>query len=180
MAKNKKTKIVPFRRKLNGRTNHRKRLKLLVSHRTRLVVRKTNKNMVVQLVNYHADGDSVIISVNSSQLKKHGWNHATGNLPAAYLTGFLAGKLAIDKKIKSAIVDLGLQTPIKGSRLYASVKGAIDAGLDIPCREEVFPKEERLTGKHIADFGKISKQFKKSPEGIEKEVTDVKANILKK
>lgn len=180
MAKNKKTKVVPYRRKLNGRTDYRKRLKLLISHQPRLVIRKTNKNMVVQIVKYNADGDNVIVSVNSSQLKKHGWNHATGNLPAAYLTGILAGKLAIDKKIKNAIVDLGLQTPIKGSRLYASVKGAIDAGLEIPCGEEVFPSEERLTGKHITDFGKTSKQFKKSPEGMEKAVADVKAKILKK
>ena len=66
-----------------------------------------------------------------------------------------------EKKIKDAILDLGLQTPLKGSRLYAALKGAIDGGLTIPASEEVFPAEERITGQHLenkdvaASFEKI-------------------------
>ena len=173
-------KFVPYRRKINGRTNYRKRLKLLVSGSPRLVIRKTNKNIIAQVVKYSEDGDNVIISVNSSELKKHGWTHATGNLPAAYLTGLLAGKKSLEKKTDSAIVDLGLQTPATGSRLYAVVKGAIDAGMSIPCADDAFPSEERLTGKHIADYSKVSKQFKNDASAITKSFEDVKKKILKK
>ena len=51
-----------------------------------------------------------------------------------------------------AIVDFGLQS--KADRLFALVKGAIDAGLEINCPEEAFPSEDRLSGKHIPSDGK--------------------------
>jgi len=172
MKANKK-RFVPYRRKLSGRTNYRKRLKMLVSGSPRLIVRKTNKNIIVQVAVYSENGDNVIATTNSTELKKLGWNNATGNLPASYLTGLLAGKKAISKKMTSAIVDLGLQTPAKGTRLFAAVKGAIDAGLKIPCSEDAFPTEDRIKGKHIAGFNKKA-------SGIEKSFEDVKNSILKK
>lgn len=147
-------KFVPYRRKREGRTNYRKRLKLLVSGTTRMSVRKTNKHIIVQFIQYSDKGDHVIVTATSENLKKSGWNHATGNLPASYLTGLMAGKLALKKNVKDAIVDLGLQIPSSGSRLYAAVKGAIDAGVKIPCSQEAFPSEDRLTGKHISDYRK--------------------------
>jgi large subunit ribosomal protein L18 len=172
-------KFAPYRRKQDGRTNYRKRLKLLVSGIPRMVVRKTNKHIIVQIVQYSENGDHVVLTANSSQLKKQGWKYATGNLPAAYLTGALAGKLSQSKKIKKAIVDIGLQTPAKGSRLYAVVKGAIDSGMEIPCSEEAFPSEDRIRGKHIQDYSKISKQFKTVPSDIEKAFEDLKSKIIK-
>jgi large subunit ribosomal protein L18 len=154
-------KFVTYRRKREGRTNYRKRLKLLMSGSSRLVVRRTNKNIIVQVVNYSDKGDAVVVTANSSELKKHGWDHATGNLPAAYLTGMLAAKKATVKKTTSAIVDLGLQTPSSGSRLYAAVKGAIDGGMSIPCSEDIFPTEDRLKGAHIDAYRKstVTKDF---------------------
>ncbi|MGV8150987.1 MAG: 50S ribosomal protein L18 [Candidatus Woesearchaeota archaeon] len=150
-------KFLPYRRKRNGRTNYKKRLTLLVSGSSRIVIRKTNKNMIVQIVDYSDKGDTVIVNANSSELKKLGWDHATGNLPAAYLTGMLAAKKALKKKVNSAIVDLGLQIPSKGSRLFAAVKGAIDGGLDVKASDEAFPNEERLKGSHIN--AQVSKMF---------------------
>ena len=47
---NKKTYTVPFRRKREGKTNYKKRLGLLKSKSLRLVVRKSNKHILVQLV----------------------------------------------------------------------------------------------------------------------------------
>lgn len=166
-------KFVPYRRKTEGRTNYKKRLKLLVSGTPRIVVRKTNKNIIVQLVKYAENGDNVIVTANSFELKKLGWTHATGNLPAAYLTGLIAGKKSLSKDVKNAIVDLGLQTPTHGSRIYAAIKGAIDSGMTIACSEEAFPSEDRLKGKHIADFNKKSSEIVKSFE-------DMKNRIVKK
>ena len=169
---NKLKKFVPYRRKLSGRTDYRKRLKLLVSGAPRLVVRKTNKNIIVQLVKYADVGDNVVVTASSIELKKLGWTHATGNLPAAYLTGLIAGKKASSLKLKNAIVDLGLQTPSHGSRLYAAIKGVIDAGVDVPCSDEALPSEDRLRGRHIASFNKKS-------AAIEKSFEDTKSKILK-
>ena len=166
-------KFVPYRRKLDGRTNYRKRLKLLISGSPRLVIRKTNKNMIVQFVLYSEDGDNVIVTTNSTELKKLGWSHATGNLPSAYLTGFLAATKAKEKKLTNAIVDLGLQTPAHGSRLYAVIKGAVDAGVSIPCSDDAFPSMDRIVGKHIASFNKKSAD-------IEKSFNDLKNKIAKK
>jgi len=159
-------KFIPYRRKREGRTNYRKRLTLLISGTHRIVIRKTNKNMIVQVVDYDEKGDKVIVTASSNELKKQGWTHATGNLPAAYLAGVLAARKSLKKGVKVAIVDLGLQNASKGSRLFAAVKGAIDGGLEVKCSEEAFPKEERLKGTHISET--VSKMF-----------DDVKSKIMK-
>lgn len=65
-------KVVNFRRKREGRTDYKKRLKMLVSSIPRLVVRRTNKSIIVQVVEYSENGDKVIITANGSELKKHG------------------------------------------------------------------------------------------------------------
>lgn len=151
MATSTTRRTVPYRRKREGKTNYKKRLEYLKSKRVRLVIRKTNKHVIMQLVNYHPDGDHVIIGVSSKQLEKAGWNHAGNNISACYLTGLLLAKEARAKSVTGAILDLGLQTPKKGSRLYAALKGSIDGGLDIPAKADVFPPEERITGQHLTD-----------------------------
>nr|AJS12873.1 large subunit ribosomal protein L18 [uncultured archaeon] len=148
----KKTKIVTYRRKREGRTNYKKRLLLLQSRTPRLIIRKTNKQILLQIAEYSPNGDKIICGTNSDALKKIGWNYACNNLPACYLAGLLLGKKALAKKVKAAILDAGLQTPVAGSRIYAALKGVIDAGMSIPASEEVFPSEERLSGKDIASF----------------------------
>lgn len=172
-------KVIQYRRKLDGRTNYKKRLKLLISGTPRLVVRKSNKNILVQTVVYHEDGDKIITTTSSAELKKLGWKHATGNVPAAYLTGLLAAKKTVAKNVKNAIADFGLQGAVKGSRLYAVLKGANDGGLVVPCSEEVYPSEDRLSGKHIAEYGKTSKQFKTSPATMEASFKEMKETLLK-
>jgi large subunit ribosomal protein L18 len=142
---------VPFRRKQEGRTDYRKRLTLLKSKQPRLVVRKSNKHMMLQLIEYAADGDKVLFTVKSTDLKKHGWEMNPGNMPSAYLTGLLLG---VKAKGKKAILDLGLQAPIRGSRLYAALKGAIDGGLDVASSEENLPADDRIKGKHISAYAK--------------------------
>jgi len=62
----------------------------------------------------------------------------------------LLGKKALAKGVENAILDIGVQRSVKGSRLYAAVKGVLDAGMHVPVSEEMLPSEERLLGKHIA------------------------------
>ena len=83
------TKRVEYRRKRKGKTNYKKRLNLLLSRKSRLVIRKTLTSTIAQIVNYDENGDKTIISANSSELKKLGWKMNTSNIPSAYLTGML-------------------------------------------------------------------------------------------
>jgi large subunit ribosomal protein L18 len=67
------------------------------------------------------------------------------------LTGLLAGKRARDKKVKEVVLDLGLQTSTKGSRIYAALKGVLDAGIKVPHSEKILPDEDRIKGVHISE-----------------------------
>ena len=150
--------VVYFRRKREGRTDYVRRLSLLKSRLPRLVVRKTNKHLIVQVIEYLPDGDRVLASASTEHLAKHGWSAATGNSAAAYLTGMLLGKKLLAQKVdKEIIVDIGLQTHKKGSRLYAAVRGVKDAGVAVKCSADVLPGDERLTGDHLSE--KARKEF---------------------
>ena len=144
-----KKTILSYKRKI--RTDYRKRLSLLKSNKLRLVVRKALNNVLLQIVKYEANGDKILVTAHSTILKKYGWNYHKGNLPSAYLTGIICGKLAKKKDIHEVILDIGLARSIKGSVQYAAVKGVIDSGLKINCSEDVFPKEDKLSGKTISD-----------------------------
>lgn len=166
---------ITYRRKREGKTNYRKRLKLLLSNKPRLVIRKSNRNISLQLVDYSADGDVVLCSAHSNQLKKYGWKTSRNNIPTAYLTGMLLGRKAVQKKIKEAIADIGLYASTKGSKLYAAMKGAVDAGLYLPHDEEILPSPERLAGSHITAY---AKQLRKEPEKFDKQFADYKKQAI--
>ncbi len=160
------TRTVPYRRKREGKTNYKRRLELLKSFQNRLVIRRSNKYLTFQIVSYDPKGDKVLVATTSKKLQDYGWKHSGKNLSGAYLAGLLFAKMAEKKGIKSAILDIGLRTPIKGSRIYSALKGVIEGGLSVPSSDTVFPPEERIMGKHIND-------------NISKDVETVKQAILK-
>ncbi|MCJ7429294.1 MAG: 50S ribosomal protein L18 [Candidatus Nanohaloarchaeota archaeon QJJ-5] len=143
---------VPHRRRREQRTDYEQRLALLKSGQYRAVVRRSNNHTRVQLVDYEKDGDETEVSAHSSHLGDFGWDRHTGNLPASYLTGYLAGLRAVDDGIETAALDLGLQNTEHGTRLFAAVKGLIDAGVSINTNPSVFPDEDRMRGEHMADY----------------------------
>lgn len=146
---------VPFRRRREGKTNYRKRKALVISGLPRLVVRPTNKNIIVQVVEARPEGDYVLASASSMELrKKFNWKGNCGNLPTAYLTGLLAGFKALGKNIKKVILDIGLKRATKGARVFSAMKGALDAGLEIPHDEKIIPEESRIKGEHIVAYAK--------------------------
>jgi len=98
------------------------------------------------------EGDRTLASAHSSDLTEYGWEAPTGNLPAAYLTGYLAGKRAVEAGLEEAVLDIGLNTATPGSKVFAMQEGAIDAGLDIPHNESVFADWERTRGEHISQY----------------------------
>lgn len=154
MAKNSRY-CVPYRRRREGKTDYRKRKALVPSGKPRLVVRGTLKNLTTQIVVAKPHGDEVIVSAHSRELpKNYGWKAPRGNLPAAYLTGLLCGLKAKVKDIKEVILDIGLHPPSKGTRVFAALKGVLDAGLNVSHSEEKLPDEKRIKGEHIAQYAK--------------------------
>ena len=143
---------VPFRRRTEGKTDYKARKALVISRLPRVVTRGSLKHMNVQVIEATPTGDKVIVSANSQELKNYGWKVSCGNLPSAYLTGLLCGMRAVDKNVKKAVADIGLYQPTKGARVFASLKGVIDAGVDVPHNVEKLPDEKRLKGQHIVDY----------------------------
>lgn len=176
---------VPNRRRREGNTNYRKRLKLLLSKKPRLVVRITNQRVIAQIVEYKPKGDNVIVAVDSAKLRELGWKGDLNNTPASYLTGLLIGKKALEKGVSEAILDIGLRSPTKGSRVFAVLRGAVEAGLKVPHSEDVLPDDARIFGEHIAEYYKMCPEkfgeYEKrglSPEDLPKHVEEMKAKIV--
>jgi len=138
------------RRRREGKTDYRKRLKLLRSRKTRLVVRTSLRNVRVQFVKYGESGDKILASAMSNDLvNKYQWKYSTSTTPAAYLTGLLAGKRAMEKGISECVLDIGRRHPVKGSKNFAALKGILDAGIICPHDDEKIPSEDRISGKHL-------------------------------
>jgi large subunit ribosomal protein L18 len=142
---------VAFRRRREGTTDYYVRKKLLAGRETRAVVRRSSKYVSVQMTDFTMNGDTVASAASSRELKGRGWEHSCSSIPAAYLTGYLAGKRALRAGIEYAVLDIGMQRPAKGAVLFAVVAGMTDAGLEVPHGEDVLPSKERLNGKHIDD-----------------------------
>ncbi len=166
MARGPKYKV-PRRRRREGKTNYYRRYRMVLSGKPRLVVRRTLNYVWVQVVVAEPQGDRTIAAAHSRELaKRYGWKAPGDNTPAAYLTGLLAGLRALKAGVKLAVPDIGLHRPVKGSRVFAAIKGAVDAGLEVPHSEEVLPGEERIRGEHIAKWGEMLAE--QDPERFEK------------
>lgn len=146
--------FVPFRRRREGKTDYYQRTRLVVSDVPRMVVRKTNRHIIVQLVTAEMDGDRTLVAANSAELEKYGYKGSTSSTPAAYLTGMLFAVKAKKAQHESAILDIGLNRATPGARVFAALKGAVEAGLAIPHGEEILPSDERAKGAHIAAYNK--------------------------
>lgn len=143
---------VPYRRRREKKTDYAARRVMATADRPRFVVRVSGKNILVQVVRSEIEGDYVIAQANSNELKRYGWNASGKNVPAAYLIGVLAGKKAKAAGVEHAILDMGLKRTTAGNKIFAVVKGALDAGLDIPCDSDITPSPERINGSIIAEY----------------------------
>jgi large subunit ribosomal protein L18 len=153
-------KRITLKRRRTGKTNYHSRAKLLKSEKPRIVIRKSNRYIVAQLIENKESQDNTKFYVVSKELAKLGWTGGLKNTPAAYLTGFLIAQKS-KGKIKEAIADLGLNISSKGAVIYAVIKGAKDNGLNINCDEKMMPSQERLEGKHLkTDLSKKINEIK--------------------
>jgi large subunit ribosomal protein L18 len=143
---------IPFRRRREGRTDYYARGKLLLSEHPRMVVRRTNREIIIQLSVPEPAGDRTLVSAYSRDLGGYGYTGSRSNTPAAYLTGILFGARCRKAGYPAAILDIGLARASPGARVFAALKGAVAAGLVIPHSAEVLPGDSRVRGEHIAAF----------------------------
>ncbi|MBS3175141.1 50S ribosomal protein L18 [Candidatus Woesearchaeota archaeon] len=190
----KKGYTVKFRRKREGKTDYRSRLKLLASNKSRIVVRRSLRNVMVQFTDLGEKGDKTLVVGHSRELLQYGWKSHKGNIPSAYLVGYLAGLKAKKEGIKDGVLDLGLSKAVKGSSFFSAIKGVIDAGINVNCSKEILPDEDTIKGKKIADYAKslsnnkdlYSKQFSNylkiglKPEDFTKNFEEAKKKIIDK
>jgi large subunit ribosomal protein L5e len=164
----------------------------------RLVVRTTNTKVICQIIYATIQGDRVVAAADSTELARYGIMAGLKNYAAAYATGLLVGRrllknLGLDSAFvgnKEAtgeeyhvaedfegerrpfrcILDVGLARTTVGARVFGALKGAADAGLDIPYSVRRFPgftggdkdnkegeynanvHKDRIMGKHVADY----------------------------
>jgi large subunit ribosomal protein L18 len=139
------------KRRRENRTDYESRFSLLKSGVKRIAIRKTNRFILIQLVESKESQDRVLNGITSKLLISEGWSEkfsgALKSIPAGYLTGLLFAK-KIDNKEKY-IIDLGIARNKKGSRLYAAVLGLIDGGLNICADKKVMPSKEDVEGKNV-------------------------------
>ncbi len=159
---------VPFRRRRDQKTDYDQRLDLLKSGKPRAVVRLSNNHTRVHIAEYSQKGDENRVQTVSGDLEEYGWDGHSGNIPAAYLTGYLAGMKA---DISEAVLDVGLKNVKKGGRIFAAVQGLRDAGVEVPVGEDMVPEESRLRGEHIEEMRETdtTENFEKVKENINEE-----------
>ena len=141
-----------FRRRLSATTDYRRRLRLLKSGMPRAVVRVSNTRTTAQITSYHKDGDVVVATVTGSDLSSRDGGPADlsqKSVPASYLVGFALGKAALAAGHDEAVLDIGLAASTPGNRVYAALRGMVDAGLEVPHGEDVLPDDDRVNGAHI-------------------------------
>lgn len=155
---------VILRRLREEKTNYKKRKLMLMGRSDFITVQTSNENVLVQIHKPEFAGDKVVASAHSRFLIAKGWKGSRKNVPAAYLTGYLAGKKALSSGTKEAILYSGTRKYTQ--RMAAALKGVIDAGLEIPASKETFPDETRINGDHL----KVKNDIVKIKSAIDSEV----------
>jgi len=166
---------VKYRRRREGKTDYYARKRLVTQAKNkynapkyRLVVRFTNREIIVQIVYARLQGDFVLAAARSKELPRYGINHGLTNWASAYATGLLCARRALNKlglddkyegvtepdgtlKLTETIdeedaprpfkcyLDVGLKRTSTGSRVFAAMKGASDGGIFIPHSDKRFP-----------------------------------------
>ena len=144
-----------LRRLREEKTNYKKRGTMLMGKRDFITVNISNENTLVQILKPGMTGDKVIASAHSRYLLEKGWKGSRKSVPAAYLTGYLAGKKALGQGANDAILDTGTRRYTQ--RMAAALKGVIDAGVQVPADKETFPSDDRINGEHLTVKNDISK-----------------------
>ncbi|XP_014665260.1 PREDICTED: 60S ribosomal protein L5-like [Priapulus caudatus] len=132
----------------------------------RMIVRITNRDIICQIAYARIEGDVVVASAYSHELPHYGVKVGLTNYAAAYCTGLLLARRILKKYNLDSIyegqtevdgdsynvedvagehgtfrcyLDVGLAHTTTGARIFGSMKGMADGGVEIPHRYARFP-----------------------------------------
>uniref|UniRef100_A0A7N1A804 Large ribosomal subunit protein uL18 C-terminal eukaryotes domain-containing protein n=1 Tax=Kalanchoe fedtschenkoi TaxID=63787 RepID=A0A7N1A804_KALFE len=95
---------VKFRRRRDGKTDYRARIRLINQDKNkyntpkyRFVVRFTNKDIIAQIISASIAGDLVLASAYAHELPQYGLEVGLTNYAAAYCTGLLLARRVLQK-----------------------------------------------------------------------------------
>jgi large subunit ribosomal protein L18 len=137
------------------KTNYRKRSGILIGRRPFIITKISGQNISAQALKPTLTGDIVIASAHSRELIRHGWKGSMNSMPACYLTGLLLGKKSIQKGATNAVLYTG-NNPFT-TKVAVCLKGIVDSGINIPVSKESLPGDDRVSGKHIANYANLLK-----------------------
>jgi len=184
---------VKYRRRREAKTDYYARKRLILqdknkyaSPKYRLVVRFTNRDIIVQIFSADLDHDACVAAAYAHELRRYGLKLGLTNYAAAYCTGLLLarrvnkkfgldelypGKQEVDgedynvsedadpsKSPFRALLDVGLARTTTGARVFGALKGACDGGLDIPHSDRRFPGSKDTEGEGAQE------KFEPNPE----------------
>jgi large subunit ribosomal protein L18 len=180
---------IGFKRKRTHVTNYKKRLSLVKSDLKRVVIRRSNKGIISQIVKYSEIGDEVLVTAYSKELLKYGWP-SRSNRNTAFLTGLLLAKKAASKKLENEeyILDIGLSASVKNSTPFIFAQGCIEGGLKLrsglSTDKSLFEKQNMYINKLKEDKAAYEKAYsgylksKINPEELSSLFEKVKTKIL--
>merc|ERR1712179_56108 len=158
----------------------------------RMIVRFTNKDIICQIAYARIEGDMIICCAYAHELPRYGVKVGLTNYAAAYCTGLLLARRLLKQLNLDTIyegqtevdgdeyyvddadgeagtfrcfLDVGLHRTTTGARVFGTMKGAADGGLDIPHSTKRFPgydsdsKEfnagvhrDHIFGNHVGEY----------------------------
>ncbi|MCA9487669.1 MAG: hypothetical protein KC516_01770 [Nanoarchaeota archaeon] len=160
------------KRRIERKTDYKRRMNLLKGNVPRLVFRRTNTRLLAQYVSSEEAKDKIIFGVDTKALMNYGWpkefSGSLKSIPAAYLLGYLSAKKINDSKLEMPIVDLGMIRVLPKTKVFGFLKGLVDGGVKTTEKSEKFPEEERIQGKNLKeDFSKHFNAIKSKIESAD-------------
>ena len=99
---------VPYRRRREKKTDYKARRILATSEFPRIVVRVSNKEIIVQVTKSKIEGDFVLANASSYELRqKFGWKASGKNIPENFLSTIIDPKLQISVSSTTSITIKG-------------------------------------------------------------------------
>ncbi|XP_074559836.1 large ribosomal subunit protein uL18-like [Curcuma longa] len=132
---------VKFKRRRQGRTDYRARIRLINQDKNkyntpkyRFVVRFTNKDIIAQITSASIAGDLVLASAYSHELPHYGLEVGLTNYAAAYCTGLLLArrvlkKLELDKEYEGNVEATGEDFSVEPTESRRPFRAFLDVGL---------------------------------------------------
>ncbi|KAI5679854.1 hypothetical protein M9H77_01081 [Catharanthus roseus] len=132
---------VPFKRRREGKTDYRARVRLINQDKNkyntpkyRFVVRFTNKDITAQIVSASIAGDMVLAAAYSHELPRYGLDVGLTNYAAAYCTGLLLARrvlkmLEMDEEYEGNTEATGEDYSVEPAESRRPFRALLDVGL---------------------------------------------------